>query len=424
MLAVSSKLLMLTTSVVLARWMGTEGYGVYAAAMAMVTLLTVPTALGLPTLTVRLLARYRVQGQWPLMRGFLTRSNQAVLLLSLFITVTGAIVIIAFDDPAEATGLSTYLFALALIPLMGLSALRSAALRGLHHVVLGQLPESLIMPGVFLALIGGWAWATGNVGTLSPETAIMARVIAVAAAFLTGAWLLFRQLPTALRTVKTRYEVKQWASSAAPLLFIGGMSVINSQTDVLMLAAIKGHESAGIYQAAARSAELVAFSLIVINMAIQPTISQLYAAGEMERLQRMITLAARGVLFLALPVALIMVLFGGPIMASVFGPAYKGGAACLAILSIGHLINAGAGSVGQILNMTGHERDSAFGLAIGALINVSLNAALIPSLDITGAALATCLSLAAWNIILVLLVQRRLGLDSTAFGLNGKGKPT
>lgn len=63
--------------------------------------------------------------------------------------------------------------------------------------------------------------------------------------------------------------------------------------------------------AAARGAELVAFSLVVVNMAIQPTISRLYAAGEMQRLQRVITTAARVTVALALPAALILSLLDG-----------------------------------------------------------------------------------------------------------------
>jgi O-antigen/teichoic acid export membrane protein len=137
----------------------------------------------------------------------------------------------------------------------------------------------------------------------------------------------------------------------------------------------------------------------------------------MQRLQRMITLAARSTLILALPAALVLILFARQILGNVFGPAYETGAACLAILCAGQLINSGAGSVGLILNMTGHERDSAFGLGIGALTNVTLNIALIPLFDIAGAALATGTSLIAWNIVLALRVHQRLGLDSTALGL-------
>ncbi len=422
LLTLSSKLLMLLTSVILARWMGAEGYGVYATAMALVALLSVPTALGLPTLTVRLMATYRLQEQWNLMRGYLTRSTQAVFLLSLLIAASASGVIILLGDRFEFANQPVFLLALALIPLMGLNALRSAALRGLHRVVLGQLPESLIMPGLFLALIGGWALVDGNSDVLVPQFAILARLLAVTVAFLLGSWFLLRHLPLALRAVKPSYELKTWARSAAPLLLIGGLSIVTTQTDVLMLAAIQGAESAGIYQAAARGAELVALSLTAINMAIQPTISRLHAAGEMQHLQRVVTKAARATLMLALPAALVLILLARQILGVVFGTEYEVGASCLAILCAGQLINSGAGSVGLILNMTGHERDSAFGLGIGALTNVTLNAALIPMWGIAGAALATALSLIAWNVVLALRVYQRLGLDSTALGIYRRGR--
>jgi O-antigen/teichoic acid export membrane protein len=412
-LALSSKLLMLLASVLLARWMGAEEYGVYATAMALVLLLTVPAGLGFPTFMIRKLASYRVHQQWGLMRGLLIRGNLAVLVASLLTAGIAAAVIwwlaVRFGpDKAAAFGL-----ALILIPLTALGAMRSAALRGLQHVILGQLPESLIMPALFLGLVGSWWLTNGDASTLSPQMVIAARVIAAAAAFFVGAWLLLRRLPPQLRAVEPRYDVPNWIRAAGPLLFIGGMGIINTQMDILMLATIQGAESAGVYQAAARGAELVAFSLVVVNMAIQPTISCLYASGDMVSLQRVITAAARGALMLALPAAGVLAVFSKPLLGTVFGADFERGAHSLAILCATQVVNAGAGSVGVILNMTGHERDSAVGMAVGATTNLVLNAALIPLWDIEGAALATGLSLVAWNVVLMRLVWKRTGLSST-----------
>ncbi len=194
------------------------------------------------------------------------------------------------------------------------------------------------------------------------------------------------------------------------------MSIINTQADVLMLAAMQGGESAGVYRAASRGAELVAFSLVVANMAIQPSSSRLYAAGEMQRLQRVVTMAARGALMLALPTALVLGLFGRPVLGLVFGSEFERGALCLVILCGAQVVNAGAGSVALILNMTGHERDAALGMVGGTLVNLTLNAALIPRWDVEGAAIATGLSLVIWNAVLVFTVRRRTGLFSTALG--------
>lgn len=419
-LALSSKLLMLLTSVVLARWMGASGYGVYATATALVLLLTVPAGLGLPTLVIRLLASYAAHQEWGRMRGLLVRGNQAVLGASLLMACLAASMIWIFSERFGPDKASAFFLAVPLIPLIALGAMRSAALRGLHHVVLGQLPENLIMPGLFLALVGGGWLVQGGAAALSPEYALGARLVAVAVAFGVGAVLLLKRLPPAVRQAEPQYESRSWARAALPLLFIAGINIINAQTDVLMLAALQGSESAGIYQAAVRGAELVAFSLVIANMAIQPSLARLYAAGDTFRLQRLVTWSARGATAAALPLTAVMILWGRPIMGALFGAEFTRGAVALAILSVAQLINAFTGPANTLLDMTGHQNDTLKAVATGVLSNVFLNALLIPYWDIVGAAIATGASLILCNALLVILVRRRLGLNATASGTGAR----
>lgn len=415
-LALSSKLLMLLTSVLLARWMGVEGYGVYATAMALVLLLTVPTGLGLPVLLVRLFASYRVHQQWGLMRGLLIRGNQAVLGASLVMALIAAAAIWGLEDRLGLVHTAVYILALALIPLTALSAMRSTALRGLHHVILGQLPENLVMPALFLALVAGWWLALGGSAALSPELAILARIVATAAAFGVGAALLLRRIPATVRRAAPEYQPRAWARAALPLLFIAGINIINMQTDILMLAALRGSASAGVYQAAVRGAELVAFALVIVNMTIQPSLARLHAAGDKARLQRLATWGARSAAAAALPLAAVMILWSGPIMAAVFGADFARGAIALAILSAAQLVNAFTGPANSLLDMTGHQNDTLKAMVAGVVTNVALNALLIPRWDIAGAAIATATSLIVWNLLLVILVRRRLGVNATAIG--------
>lgn len=405
---------MLLTSVALARVLGVEGYGVYATAMALVLLLTVPTGLGLPTLVIRLLASYRVREEWGLMRGLLLRGNQAVLVASLLMALVAALLILGLADRFGLEHAPTYALALLLIPLAALGAMRSAALRGLHHVILGQLPENLVMPGLFLALVIG-SWLTLGGSALSPETAILARIIATGVAFGVGAALLIRAIPEPVRRAPPEFRPRIWGRAALPLLFIAGIHVINTQTDILMLAALRGSESAGVYQAAVRGAELVAFSLVIVNMAIQPSLSQFHAVGDYARLQRLATWGALGATAAALPLAAVMILWGAPILGTVFGHDFERGAIALTILAAAQLVNAFTGPANSLLDMTGHHNDALKAMAIGVLANVTLNALLIPRWDIAGAAIATGTSLLIWNVLLVVLVRRRLGLDATAF---------
>jgi O-antigen/teichoic acid export membrane protein len=305
---------------------------------------------------------------------------------------------------------------MGLVPLLALGGLRSAALRGLHRVVLAQIPECLLMPGLFvfsLAVVCSLRpWGLDA----APELALALRWGATLVAFAVGSWLLARNLPAAVRASLPAYAPRTWARSAAPSWLLVAMAVMSSQIDTLMLAALQGSESAGVYQAAARGAELVAFSLMVVNFALQPVISRLYAAGELARLQRILTITARLGLALALPAALVFILLAEPLLGRLFGPEFSRGGVCLSILCGAQVLSAAIGSVDQILNMTGHEPDTARALVTGTLANVALNAVLIPFWDIEGAALASGVSLVLTKALLAVKVRTRLGLWPAALG--------
>ena len=280
---------------------------------------------------------------------------------------------------------------------------------------MGQLPENLITPGLFAVFLIAWLGiASSSSLEFTPEIAMASRFLAVAISFVVGAWLLVRKLPAQIRNATPQYHMKEWSRSATPLLFIIGIGIIGPEANMLLLSTLGSVESAGIYQAASRGAELVAFSLVVANMAIQPTISKLHSTGEIEQLQKIIKFAARGTLALALPVALILSAFAKPILTSVFGPEFAAGALSLGILCAAQVIAAASGSVGQILYMTGHEKDAFVGIMAGFLANISFSLILIPIWDIEGAALASALSIITCNLVLALLVYKRTGLNPTA----------
>src|SRR5688500_8840376 len=68
-LKIANTALILCTSALLARLLGAESYGMYALAIACVTLLEVPAQLGLPTLLIRWTAACAATADWPRLRG-------------------------------------------------------------------------------------------------------------------------------------------------------------------------------------------------------------------------------------------------------------------------------------------------------------------------------------------------------------------
>lgn len=400
-------------SLLLARLLKATGYGAYSYAMAWVHLLIVPTLMGLDNLIVREVAVYKTQSAWNLIHGLLHWSNLVVLFLSVGLAILAALVAWILEEQVEAHLVSGLWVALIMLPLVALTHLRQAAMLGLQHIVIGQLPTMLIRPMLFIILVTGMYLFLGD--SITAPGVMSLQVMAAGIAFIIAARQLRTKLSQLSKQVSPTYQGRIWMSSALPLLFVSGMYIVNAQTDTIMLGTIKGAEAAGIYVVANRGAELITFVLLAVNTALGPTIASLYAAKDLKRLQRVITKSARVTLLLTLPIASVLILFGYWFLL-IFGQDFTQGENALTILSAGQLINAAMGSVGLMLIMTGHEHDAAVGIGVSAVLNVILNASLIPRWGIEGAACATAISLILWNLLLAIMVYKRLGIYSTALG--------
>lgn len=400
------------STVLLARILGAEGYGIYAYAYAFVTLLSTPAQAGLPTLVMRETARGMAEGRPELVQGIWRWAGKIVMFISVILVLVIGVIVLISKKGKFGLREWTFLWALLLVPLVCLGNLRGAALRGLHKIIMGQLPEFFIRPALFLVFLCVGLLSTKK---LTPPQAMALNVAAAGLAFIIGAWLLYRNTPSNVHKANPIYEGKSWLGSLIPLAFIAGMWVINSQADIVMLGLFKPPAAVGIYRVAVQFALVASFGLQAVNMVVAPRFAAFYTKKEMSRLQRLVTRSAQAVLAFNLLVTGFFVLFGRVFLDLVFGKDFTTAYVPLLILLIGQLVNSAAGSVGALLNMTGHERDTARGLALAAGINIVLNFLLIPPLGPKGAAVATAVSMMTWNIALWWLVRKRLGINSLAF---------
>jgi O-antigen/teichoic acid export membrane protein len=404
----------IVTTVLLARIMGAFGYGIFAFVAATVTLLGIPAILGVDRLLIRDVAVYAQRGADGLARGLLRRAAQLVLGISILIAVAAALAAWIVAEGVMSAGLLTFWLGVAALPFLALGRVVQAALMGLHHVVLGQAPEYLLRPAVFLALVLV-VYATAGV-SLDAPLAVLLHGVSLAVACIVSVLILRARTPKSVRQAKPVYQTSRWTWAALSLAFLSGAAVLNSQIGVAMLGALATPESAGVYAVAQRGALLVAFPLSAVNAAIGPTAARLWSAGEADRLQRLVTLSARAILLASLPLALGFVVLGRNLLVVFFGVEFAAADGPLAILAIGQLINAATGSVATLLVMTGNQKRAAVGIMAGAAANIAGAVVLIPVLDAVGAALAATLSLLISNLILVAATSRSLGIHPTALG--------
>lgn len=393
-------------ALVLARLLGKDGYGSYVFAVAWAGVLTTPAILGLDRFLVRGIAVYEVGRDWSLARGLLERTAHTVLLTSLVISTVGCLVGLLWMSPSTK---GPFCLAMALIPLTALTLLRQAAMQAIGRVIEGQFPEYLIRPVLILALVV----ALGLFGSLTPMIAVGANVAGVGGAAVVGALMLRRALPRIIRSAGSAYETRNWLRASLPMMLTGGVWTANYYLATLIVGVLAGAASAGVYAVAERGSSLIVMMLLAGNMALGPVVARLYAKGDRAGLERESTRVARATFALSLPVALILVLFP-QLYLGLFGEGFSSGATALVILVAGQVFNAAAGPAGNVLMMTRHEIAAAGGVAVGLAANVVLGVVLVPSIGVTGGAIAFTASLVLWNTLLVLFARRHVAVNVTA----------
>jgi len=415
LLKVFGLMLNLASGIILARAMGATGYGIYSFPIAVVTLLSIPSTAGLPQLIVRSISQYYANKEYGLMRGLLIRANQFVFLLSILCATGAALIYFLFGGNNIHTPAGiTFAIAMGLLPIISFKNVRLAVLRGLRKVLLGQIPDILVRPILFLVSVGLMLTVGGR--TLSPHLAMTLQLFAAGFAFILGIVLLIIYQPIQVKQSKPVYNTSLWFHRALPFLFLGVVQIINKQTDIVMLGILRPASDVGVYRAVVHGSMLVTFVLTSVNTAMAPQISRLWTLGENKRLQKMVTITARAVAYATFLSAGVLIIGGRFFLTLFFGEEFGTGVPALRILCIGQMVNGFAGSVGNILNMTGYERKSLLAMGIAAFINVLLNILLIPPFGIIGASIATAVSLSIWNIFLVIWVNKFTGIHSTALG--------
>jgi len=164
---------------------------------------------------------------------------------------------------------------------------------------------------------------------------------------------------------------------------------------------------------AQRTANLVSFILVAVNLVVAPRFAALYKQGKHPELRRLALRSVRLMSLVGAPVVLFLCLFPGWVL-GLFGPEFRAAAPLLVILALGQFVNVVTGSVGFLLTMSGHERDMRNVVLFSGPFAVVAAVVLTPLYGVTGAALATALAVSVQNLGAVWLVRKRLGFNTLA----------
>jgi len=395
-----------SVSVVLARLLGVREFGLYSLAMSVLGILAVPATCGFPQLLVREIAAYRVKGKWGLIRGLLHFAGRTSLLASIGIALLGGLVLWLLSDRFSGETVRVLTLAFVALPFWALLQLHGAALRGFEQILAGQWASTVMRPLCFLILIGA-AWLfLGKLADafLALGLHIVAAGIALAFAF----YLLRSQLSRSVPSNAVNSNTAVWVRSAFSLALLVLLNLIPQHAGILMLGWMRSAEEVGLYKVAYQTASLIPFGLMAIATVIAPTLAQFYALGDKAKLRKAMLAASGVATAFALPLVLLFTGSGKWFLQSIFGKLFVASASALKILSIGQLVNVVTGPGELMLIMTGCEKRAIFITGIGAGVNIFLNAVMIPSWGVQGAALAVTFTIVLTKCIRLYFVIKLL----------------
>lgn len=395
----------------LSRYLGPGGYGVYGTVMAVVALLLMPAQLGLPQIMTRDIPAAMAERDFTKVKGALIWFTLFVLLASSVLVTLGIVGFRLLCGEQSALPYAAYYWGLAAVPLFALSSLAAGVLRGFHRVVSAQFYDALFRPATFACLIFLIGSQTGG---LSPASALALQVISISIALALSIWQILVCMTAEVRNASVVKRPSGWLTSAGPITGTEIIRALDGQYAVLLLGILATIEDVGLFRVALSAAVLFGLPSTLINLVVMPYVAQLNASSDQPRLQLLATSSALAMLAGTLSMTAVIYLFGAPLIAFVFGEAFRSAWPVLVALAIAYSINAFFGSSAIILNMSGQERMVTIAYLCGLATGIALSCVLIGPLGIVGCGVALMGSEFVKGAILWRTAFRRMDIDIAA----------
>jgi O-antigen/teichoic acid export membrane protein len=148
----------------------------------------------------------------------------------------------------------------------------------------------------------------------------------------------------------------------------------------------------------------------IVLLQYKPLIAEAHGKKDNKLLQEHVTFMVKVFVLTGIPITLGLWFFSEQAM-RVFGSEFVAGAWAMRIYVAGVFITLAFGPSNAILMMTGHEHISSRLLMFSLLIQITLNAILIPFVGALGCALASFIALCFLAIVSRVMVIKKVGIE-------------
>ena len=377
---VTFKILSLVVTIYLARYLGTIGFGKYSFVFAYLAFFSIITDLGLQAILVRDMARD------PLIAPKLIGNAYIIRLILTVIAVASSVVVITFMSYPTDTTTYIYIaaFTLLFISFSDFYATIFQANLRMDYSIFAKLVFKILSAGLIF-------WIVFSHGTLM-------QVITA---------LVFSEMVKALlsysfsrKFIRPQFKIdfglwKYLFKECLPLALTSVIWVIYYHIDMVMLSMMMGDAPVGLYSAAHKLCDPFLLIPSALMMSLFPLMSTYFKTSQ-DKLIKSYTFSFRFLLIIMLPIAIGVTLLSGKIILLIYGIEFAYSTTALQILIWSIVFGSINSVLLSLLISINRQKLTTLSTGVCAIVNITLNFILIPTLSYNGAAIATVVT----NVVL------------------------
>lgn len=394
--------LLFASTLIFARLLGAEDFGLYSLALTIVTISAVISRVGMDNVVLKQVAVHLDQ-EPEISKGYLIGATRLTVVTGIIISLlvyffSPIVAVVIFEKPNMNSVLA--LFSLAIVP-MALLFVYGEAFKSYGNTLLAIFGQSVLAPAITLIILGIFFIYGGS------DLEVI--VVSIVSGFILASILFnFYARKITLNIPVQSIGYISLLNQGWPMLLASSGALVMSWSDMIVLGVYANESELGIYSAASRTVLVTSLILIAMNSITAPKYAAYYKNNDLDGMKKLSNLSSKILLLLVSIPCMVLAIFPEEVM-GLFGSEFIIGATILIILTVGQFVNVVCGSVGYLLSMTGKEHTLKNIILITALVNIALSLALVGDYGASGVAVATVFSVIMWNVWSLIEVKKHLG---------------
>jgi len=371
--------------IIISRWLGANDFGLFALALAIISLIASIMISGIQLALSRYIAYHREKKDPEKIKRIIGATLQTILITNIIAGIGFWIfateIAVFFHHPEIASLLKIFAF---LLPFYSTLLTLQKIFEGFQRIELSTAAD-IVLNGLRILLVGALVLTGMTIEGVS--TTYLIATICTTVVF----WIICEKVLTAFtRNIFTNNvkEMQNIVSFSWPLMISIIVHIIMTWSDTLLLGFYRTASEVGIYNIATPTANLLTVPAVALTTVFMPLMSNLFAKKETEQMMKLYSTVTKWTFLIALPVILAIILFPQRIINSTAGMGYVEGASVLLLLGIGVFINAIAAPANMILLAMDKTKFMMKNSIIACIISLGLNFYLIPKFGVLGAGIA------------------------------------